>query len=288
MLWAEGKISVSGTRCLHSRSVRLHSRRSGEARRLRILWVLASSNVPLSVRELIQRTGLPRRTVYYYLAQLMDAEKWSGTPLVRRVGKARSPGVLYEVTRAGRDYLERSWSGIERCANTRRSGDGVRRGARGLVVGRLVVQERGDGGREVGVRVGFKVYRDVLASLGVPGFGVRAPRRVKYSMFYVDGRGEGTVHFDFYVRLDRFGAVSAGLWAVRGRVLAMVSVAFSLLKWYGYTESFVRELWRRVPRLVLEDEVYLEDGRGRRIGVWDPVAGAFVDLQPSLDVFLGG
>ncbi len=60
------------------------------------------------------------------------------------------------------------------------------------------------------------------------------------------------------------------------------------LKWYGYTEGFVRELWRRAPRLELDGRVYLEDGRGRRIGVWDPVVEDFVGVEPGLDVFLGG
>ena len=47
----------------------------------------------------------------------------------------------------------------------------------------------------------------------------------------------------------------------------MVAVSFSLLKWYGYKERFIVELWRRSPKLRIEDGVYLEDGRGRSLGV---------------------
>ena len=137
----------------------------------------------------------------------------------------------------------------------------------------------------IGLRVGFKAFRLVLARLGVPGFDASAPRRIRYSMFYVMGMGEGVVHFDHYTGLSRFECASAGLWAVRGRVLALVAVSFSLLKWYGYKERFIVELWRRTPKLRIEDEVYLEDGRGRRLGVWDSEELRFVPVQKAIDLY---
>lgn len=237
--------------------------------------------MPLSVRDLVGRSSLPRRTLYYYLRQLL------ALGLVERLGRPRSPSVVYVITSRGREYLERGRVSLEiGCANSR-LGAGMRGGspAGGVVWGRVVVQERGDGGREVGLRVGFKAFRLVLAGLGVPGFDAEAPRRTRYSMFYVRGVGEGVVHFDHYTGLSRFECASVGLWAVRRRVLALVAVSFSLLKWYGYKERFIVELWRRSPKLRLEDEVYLEDGRVRSLCVWDSRELRFVPVQKAIDFY---
>jgi len=207
--------------------------------------------------------------------------------LVERLGRPRSPSVVYVITSCGREYLERGRVSLESgCANSR-PGAGMRGGlpAGGVVWGRVVVQERADGGREVGLRVGFKAFRLVLAGLGVPGFDVSAPRRIRYSMFYVRGVGEGVVHFDHYTGLSRFECASAGLWAVKRRVLALVAVSFSLLKWYGYKERFIVELWRRTPKLSLEEEIYIEDGKGRSLGVWDSKELKFVPVQQAIDMY---
>jgi len=280
MVYASGKICFVEARCLHTHPIP-HSKASGYERRLRILRVLASSTMPLSVRDLVRRSRFPRRTLYYYLRQLLSLG------LVERLGRPRSPSVVYAITSRGREYLEKGRVSLESgCANSR-FGAGMRGGlpAGGVVWGRVVVQERADGGREVGLRVGFKGFRLVLAGLGVPGFDAEAPRRIRYSMFYVKGVGEGVAHFDHYTGLSRFECASAGLWAVRRRVLSLVAVSFSLLKWYGYKENFIVELWRRTPKLSLEEEIYIEDGKGRRLGVWDSKELKFIPVQQAIDMY---
>ena len=67
-----------------------------------VLQTLALFRHPLAPREIAQRAQLPLRTVYYWLSKFLKLG------YVERIGKPRSPGVLYALTREGRRALTRS------------------------------------------------------------------------------------------------------------------------------------------------------------------------------------
>ena len=64
----------------------------------------SSLAIALSAHEIIERTGLPRSTVYYHLAKLVRAG------LLARAGKPRSPSSLYVLTVQGVRVLASSFS----------------------------------------------------------------------------------------------------------------------------------------------------------------------------------
>ncbi|MEM3943657.1 MAG: hypothetical protein QXJ59_06205 [Thermofilaceae archaeon] len=110
------------------------------------------------------------------------------------------------------------------------------------VRGSVVFQAMGGWWGEVGLRVGWRVFRRILHEL----FGVRVGRRVRRVMFYVRN---GTVHLDFLVLASREEAELFGLWLARERVVALLLLLFSLAKWYGLPKGYIDALWRAAPRL---------------------------------------
>jgi DNA-binding transcriptional ArsR family regulator len=197
----------------------------------RVLETLASSSLPLSVPEVCARSGVPRRTVYYWLRRLLERG------LVARHGKPRSPGVCYSATPEG---LRALWahrsnlalSSLERVQplfRTDRKGRAVltaSRGGGGGVGGRRVavcVEGRrgfwvpvfflgsvskvppflvpvfpvveGDLSGSGKVEVGFRIpWRPLRRLLGLVGAGFSARSRLKAATVYVR---EGVVHADF-------------------------------------------------------------------------------------------
>jgi len=206
-----------------------HSADSGLLRRFKILRALKARRDPLNVPEIMRATGLPRRTVYYYLDQLL------AMGLVRRVGRG-----LYAITRRGVYVVERLRSYMQErgvCANTGRllgvlSWSG--RGRRGFWV-RV-------SGNEVGFRVRFGWVRRVLGVVGV------RVRRLRYHHIY---SRNGIIHFDSRHSWAVAGeAESLGLFADRDGILAILVLVLAMVKGMGYSGGFVRVLWELVPELV--------------------------------------
>ncbi|MEM4454827.1 MAG: winged helix-turn-helix domain-containing protein [Thermofilaceae archaeon] len=243
---------------------RLGNRR-GDVRRVAILRALLSSHVPLSTREVSRRTGIPERSARYYLRQLVDAG------LVERIG--RQPVAVYAATRAGAvAYHMLSWRAGKRSRSGRvflnggnpslngknrassrvgaLRGDGVICNGNGVcgsvyaVRASLEYQPMGGWWGEVGLRARWSAFWRVLASLGV-----RLPkRRLKRVMFYVRG---GVVHFDGVVAASQEEAELFGLWLLKERVVALVLLCFSLMKWMGFGKRFVDALWSAAPALAV-------------------------------------
>jgi DNA-binding transcriptional ArsR family regulator len=197
----------------------------------RVLEALASSSLPLSVPEVCARSGVPRRTVYYWLRRLLERG------LVARHGKPRSPGVCYSATPEGLRALQAhrsnlALSSLERVQPLFRTarkgraelpassalGSGPRRRVRFavcaevgpgrwvpvlvlgsaprlpfLVPARAVVDGdvSGPGKLEVGFRVPWGPIRRLL---GLVGAGFSARSRLRAVTVYVR---EGVVHADF-------------------------------------------------------------------------------------------
>ncbi|MEM1606055.1 MAG: winged helix-turn-helix domain-containing protein [Fervidicoccaceae archaeon] len=239
---------------------RLGNRR-GNVKRLAVLHVLASSTLPLSAREVALRAGMPLRTAQYYLKQLVEAG------LVERRG-ARTVCV-YAITPSGAVYLKRRRgllrlrknSGGARCSRVGAvRGDGVIDGVMAYCDGgsrsRLLVgggvrvacgvvwQPMGGWWGELGLRVRWAPFRRVLEAVGV-----RLPRRrLRRVMFYVKN---GVVHFDGVVAASQEEAELYGLWLLKERVVALVLLCFSILKWMGFERRFVDALWAAAPVLVV-------------------------------------
>jgi len=83
------------------------------------LEVLAGSSVPLGVSELLERTGLKRRTLFWWLARLADRG------YVQRIGRKRCIGTVYTIT----------WEGLRLLASYRSSFERVQKRLRTAVSG---------------------------------------------------------------------------------------------------------------------------------------------------------
>jgi len=170
-----------------SSSIKPHSRQSGDRRRLLILRALSKVNYPLSVREIVEKTGLPRRTVHYYLSQLLSEG------LVVRIGK--KPLSAYELTNRGRKLVVSSYLSVQ-TRNRRRKG--VVRERRGGVSRVTVSVSRVD--NELRFRARWSEFRRVIR--GAIGRDVTS---LQYHHFYTKN---GVLHYDsrhpFYVE-DAYG-----------------------------------------------------------------------------------
>ena len=220
-----------------------HSRRAGEVKRLLILSVLASSRLPVGSLELLARAQaaaggereLPRRTFYYHLRILINLG------YVGRLGRPRSPGVCYYITRRGlRFYRENSWR-LRRGQFAHLTRWLVAGGCRRHtpVLGRLVW----DNG-ELGVRVPWRFVRRVAELVA----GRRVGSRLRRTMFYTAREGGGyVVHLDFFVVGDPDDWLSIGLYGVRDRLVSLAVVAIGLLKGLGWDSSRLLELVELAP-----------------------------------------
>jgi DNA-binding HxlR family transcriptional regulator len=73
-----------------------------------VLEVLAASRLPLGASELLERTGLRRRTLFWWLSRL------EAGGCVERVGRKRAPGAVYSITPEGLRLLASYRSNFER------------------------------------------------------------------------------------------------------------------------------------------------------------------------------
>jgi DNA-binding transcriptional ArsR family regulator len=214
--------------------------------------VVASFRHGASPQDIVVRSGLPRRTVYYWLS------KFVRDGYVERVGRPRSPGVFYRVTRRGLQYL--SWLGFSCCtpgsgkARARRRGCGVgASGVRVVVPLRAVWDGRAGFRFEVGVRGGYGAVRRVVGAVA----GVRLPRgRVGELVVYVRG---GVVHADCPVSPDVAAAVDYpenALFFVRFRFwVALVVVAAVLLALGVPREVLLQVVGAVDAKLVWDEEL---------------------------------
>ena len=191
-----------------------------------VLRIVASFRHGASPQDIVVRSGLPRRTVYYWLS------KFVRDGYVERVGKPRAPGVFYRVTRRGLLYL--SWLGFRCC--TPGSGKARARRRRGCGWGaasvrvrvplRVVWDGRAGFRFEVGVRALYRAVRRVVSAVA----GVWLPRgRVGELVVYVRG---GVVHADCPVSPDVAAAVDYpenALLFVRFRFWVALVVAAAVL-----------------------------------------------------------
>ena len=143
---------------------------------VRILEVLASSNVPLGVVELQERTGLNRRTMFWWLARLVDKG------YVQRIGRKRCPGTLYTIT----------WEGLRLLAFYRSNFERVKKHLQTTVAGRSRLL-LGDGGGSFrfgeGVGVGGGVSDGVASGAASSVVGVDAGGVAAVSSSVASGGG---------------------------------------------------------------------------------------------------
>jgi len=208
----------------------------------RVLAVLASSSVPLSVGEIQSRSGLARRTVFYWLSKLLKLG------FVQRIGKPRSPGVVYTVTVDGLRALAAYRTGFERVQSALRS----------MVAGRRALLGAGGAATEQGVSVD-----QVGVAGGGGGFGVGFVVRGERFAFCALRGGRWVPLF-----------VVSGLVAARGFRLPVawwvvadggpgfreVGFRFS----YRRLRSFLRGLGVEMPRRVKRVVVY---AKGKEVHV---------------------
>ena len=188
-----------------------------------VLQTLARFRHPLAPGEIVSKSGLPRSTVYYWLSKLVRLG------YVERVGKPRSVGVVYALTREGRRALVAARSAalgrvghrftgqarLKRRAGGRREGvarvlgrlRGVLRELRGLglvlPLPLVPVLDGGVAGRlEAGTRSPYAPVRDYLRGLGVG----MPRRRVKSVVCYAAG---GWSHCDMPISPDVLSAVDS-------------------------------------------------------------------------------
>jgi len=215
-----------------------HSKQSGDKRRLSILHALARSRQPLTAGEIQKKTGLPRRTVHYYLAKLVDEG------YVVRVGKA--PLSYYELTNKGKRAVARSLLNVQT--------DPL--GRAGVVRERVVA---GGGGRvtvyvsrvdnELRVRAKWAPFRRVIRRV--------LGRDIKGVAFRHMYTRNGTVHYD-----SRHAFTVEDLW---GDLLGMLGNFFfvgSVLKEMVGVDVLVRLLLAapRVEVVVVEQAEILRWG----------------------------
>jgi DNA-binding MarR family transcriptional regulator len=196
---------------------------------LAVLLTLSRFRHPLAPSEIVQHSGLARRTVFRWLSKLLRLG------YVERIGKPRSPGVLYALTGEGRRALTSARSGTvftgqartkPRLQNLQNSNSSPERacktcktvkvsasalsghvklseeaGPARLVLPLTVTLDGSARGRlELAMRASYAPVRGYLGSLGV-----NMPRkRVKSVVCYASN---GKIHFDMPVSPDVLSAV---------------------------------------------------------------------------------
>ena len=133
-----------------------------------ILHIIASSRHGISPAEIVQRTNIPRRTVFYWLRKLMREG------MIERRGKARSPDVIYVITTHGLKYLR--WLS---CCTVSQRADSSKLKFR-IPMWVVIDGSKNNNEVEVGVRMHYPSIRRFLKTLGI-----KMPRnRVKSLIIY--------------------------------------------------------------------------------------------------------
>jgi len=118
----------------------------------RVLEVLAASRLPLGASELLERTGLRRRTLFWWLARLVEGG------FVQRIGRKRCPGAVYAIT----------WEGLRLLASYRSNFERVQRQLRTAASGaaRALLEGGGGGASGGGAGGGASGVSSVSAAAG--------------------------------------------------------------------------------------------------------------------------
>jgi len=213
-----------------------------------ILHIIASSRYGVSPGDIVRRTNIPRRTVFYWLRRLLQLG------MIERRGKARSPDVVYTITRSGLRYLR--W--LSCCTVTKRPVPSERLGRSGFRIPVWVVIDgsRGNGEVEVGVRMHYPSVRRFLR-----GLGVRMPRgRVKALVVYAaryGGDSFSKVHVDAPVSSDVLSMVddvtNLTMFVQERYWLAFVSVTAVLVA-LGFGKEVLKQIVDSVESEFMADE----------------------------------
>jgi hypothetical protein len=131
-----------------------------------VLEALASSRLPLGASEILERTGLRRRTLFWWLARLVEGG------FVQRIGRKRCPGAVYSITWEGLRLLASYRSSFERVQRQLRTT--VSGAARALRGGGFWLGEGGCGGGATALRSAPSGAAAVSAAAAAAGVGVSA------------------------------------------------------------------------------------------------------------------
>ena len=218
-----------------------------------ILHIIASSRHGISPAEIVQRTNIPRRTVFYWLRKLLQLG------MIERRGKARSPDVVYTITKKGLKYLR--W--LSCCTVSQRAGSSKLKFRIPMWV--VIDGSKNNNGVEVGVRMHYPSIRRFLKT-----FGIKMPKyRVKSLIIYAaryGGDGFSKVHVDAPVSpgvLSMVDDVTNLVMLVQQRYwLAFVSVV-AVLVGLGFGKEVLKRVVDLVESVFIADEplgLYLESG----------------------------
>jgi DNA-binding transcriptional ArsR family regulator len=205
-----------------------------------ILRVLASSTLPLGVRELMQRTGLKRSTLYYWLSKLVA---WGA---VERLSKPHTPYQLYRINELGLWVLnlyesKQAFESIQSYVRTKRAGPFE------LPLS-FVVDGNPTGFREAGLRFLWSPLKAFLSR----ALKLNLPRRVRRVVVYtkLEG-GRWTVHVDFATRLPRGEVLEGKGRVLREKSLFLFACAVLAAKYAGWTSELLVGLVKLLePRVV--------------------------------------
>ena len=181
---------------------------------------MAASRLPLSASELLERTGLRRRTLFWWLARLVEGG------FVQRIGRKRCLGTVYAIT----------WEGLRLLASYRSSFERVQRRLRTEVSGgaRALLGD-GGGGASAGARLSG-------GSSGGVGGGVVRERAAL--CVYRKGRWVPVVELGLVNASGLLSLLAAGGGRLRVPWWAVADGGG------GFREVGFRAPWRRLRRLL--------------------------------------
>ncbi|MEM3858234.1 MAG: hypothetical protein QW478_02365 [Candidatus Micrarchaeaceae archaeon] len=120
-----------------------------------ILHIISLSRYGISPNEIVRRTNIPRRTVFYWLRKLLREG------MIERRGKARSPDVVYTITKSGLKYLR--WLS---CCTVSKRADSTKLKFR-IPMWVVIDGSKNNNEVEIGVRMHYPSIRRFLQSLGI-------------------------------------------------------------------------------------------------------------------------
>jgi len=216
-----------------------------------ILHIIASSRHGISPAEIVQRTNIPRRTVFYWLRKLLQLG------MIERRGKARSPDVVYTITKKGLKYLR--W--LSCCTVSQRAGSSKLKFRIPMWV--VIDGSKNNNEVEVGVRMHYPSIRRFLKTLGI-----KMPRnRVKSLIIYAARYGFDSfskVHVDAPISPDALSMVdditNLTMLVQQRYWLAFVSVTAILIA-LGFRRDVLKQIVDSVESQFIVNETltpYLE------------------------------
>jgi len=209
-----------------------------------ILHIIASSRYGISPNEIVRRTNIPRRTVFYWLRKLLREG------MIERKGKARSPDVVYTITKSGLKYLR--W--LSCCTVSKRAVTSKLK----LPIWVVIDGSKNNNEVEIGVRMHYPSVRRFLQSLGI-----KMPKyRVKTLIIYAraaryGGDSFSKVHVDAPISpevLSMVDDITNLTMLVQQRYwLAFISVTAILIA-LGFKRDVLRQIVDSVESEFIVDE----------------------------------